>query len=140
MELKYKIARSTDLDSEIIIKKILLKINQDKYGLIDFTYKDISFNIGSGNNWERFSKLSSGKFEIVANRKSNVVVLEYCPIPLFDFVWVGIICLAVEAFSIITKVYPANIIILVVLGQLFLKRYILKGIANDMLDYVSRSK
>ena len=56
MKLKYKIAKSTELSTETIIKKILLKLDKEKYGVLDVTDTSVSFDDDNGRifvgNWE----------------------------------------------------------------------------------------
>ena len=103
MKLKYKIAKTTQLSSETIISRILSKVEEKKYGLVDVTKSSVSFDDNRClivGNWEYASRLHSGKFEVVDNDKSNIVVFEYYPIPVFEFIWVGILVLGFNIFAI----------------------------------------
>lgn len=44
VKLKYKIAKTSQLDSETVIKRILQKIDQTKYGILEITEKSVSFD------------------------------------------------------------------------------------------------
>jgi hypothetical protein len=81
--------------------------------------------------------LHSGTFEIVNNKSTNIVVFEYLPIPLFEFMWVGIVVLAFNIFAISTGANFAGLITLPFIGQLLFKHYNLKNKAEEMLSTVS---
>jgi hypothetical protein len=140
MKLKYKIAKTTSLNSEDIINKILLLIDEKKYGLVNVTDSQVSFDdkrrliVG---NWEYARRLHSGTFEIVNNKSTNIVVLEYLPISLFEFIWVGILVLAFNIFAISNDANFAGLLTLPFMGQLIFKHYNLKNKAEEMLSMVS---
>ena len=140
MKLKYKIAKTTSISSEDIINKILLLIDEKKYGLVNVTDSQVSFDdkrrliVG---NWEYARRLHSGTFEIISNKSTNIVVLEYLPIPLFEFIWVGILVLAFNIFAISNGANFAGLIALPFIGQLIFKHYNLKNKAEEMLSMVT---
>jgi len=140
MKLKYKIAKTTSLSSEDIINKILLLIEEKKYGLVNVTDSQVSFDdkrrliVG---NWEYARRVHSGTFEIINNKSTNIVVLEYLPIPLFEFIWVGILGLAFNIFSISNGADFIGLIALTYIRQLIFKHYNLKNKAEEMLSAVS---
>jgi hypothetical protein len=139
MKLKYKISKTTSLSSEDIINKILLLIDEKKYGLVNVTDSQVSFDdkrrliVG---NWEYARRLHSGTFEIINNKNTNIVVLEYLPIPLFEFIWVGILVLAFNIFSISNGENFIGLFTLLFIGQLIFKHYNLKNKAEEMLSVV----
>jgi hypothetical protein len=140
MKLKYKIAKSTSLSSEDIINKILLLIEEKKYGIVNVTDSQVSFDdkrrliVG---NWEYARRLNSGTVEIINNKNTNIVVLEYLPIPVFEFIWVGIIVLAFNIMAFSNDTYFAGLITIPFIGQLIFKHYNLKNKAEEMLSAVS---
>jgi hypothetical protein len=136
MKLKYKISKSTELSSKTIINRILLKIQEKKYGLVSVTDSSVSFDENSGGlvwNWEYARRLHSGRFDVICDNSSNIVVFDYCPIPLSEFIFVGIACTVFIVVGIINKVYFSDIISLIFLTQLIFKHYNLKRIASEML-------
>ena len=140
MKLKYKIAKPTDLPSEDIVKKILSVIDENKYGIVSVTDSQVSFDDKKRlivGNWEYTSRLNSGEFQIVKNGKSSVIVFDYYPIPLSDFIWVGIICAFFTGVGIIKEVYFAGLLSWIFIGQLIFKHYNLKNKAEQMLADVS---
>ena len=139
MTLKYKITKTTELNSEAIIKNILSVIENRKYGILDVTNNSVSFDDYSGGlvwNWEYAKRMKSGKFEIIKNENSNIVVFEYYPIPVSEFIWAGIISLIFIVAGIINKNYFVGFISCLFLGQLIFKHYNLKGVAIEMLTQV----
>ncbi len=140
MKLNYKIAKTTGLSSETLINRILLKIDEKKYGLTSITDSSVSFDDHTGGliwNWEYVRRLHSGKFEVFNNKSSNILVFEYCPIPLSEFIFVGTICAVITIWAIINKVYFEEIVSSVFLGQLIFKHYNLKRIASEILNEIS---
>lgn len=108
MNLKYKIAKTSELDSETIIKRILQEIEQGKYGVLEVTENSVSFDDNSGGivgNWEYARRMKSGKFEIIKNGASNVVLFEYYSIPVFEFLWVAILCMFPIVVGVSNKQY-----------------------------------
>ena len=140
MKLKYKIAKTTSLSAEDIINKILLLIDEKKYGLVNVTDSQVSFDDNRRlivGNWEYARRLHSGTFEIINNQNTNIVVLEYLPIPIFEFVWVGILVLAFNIAAISNGADFAGLLTLPFIGQLIFKHYNLKNKAEQMLAEVS---
>jgi len=136
MILEYKISKSTSFSSEEIINKILLIIEKRNYGIVEITKKSVSFNAHTGGfigNWEHVRRMKKGKFEIINNGNSNIVLFEYLPIPVSEYIWVAIISSFPVGFGIINKVYAVGLISWLFIGQLLFKRYNLKTIANEML-------
>jgi hypothetical protein len=139
VKLKYKIAKTSQLDSETIIKRILQEIEQRKYGILEITENSVSFDDHTGGivgNWEYAKRMKSGRFEIIKNGTSNIVLFEYYPIPLFEFLWVGILCMFPITVGIANKQYFVGIISIPFLAQLIFKHFNLKEIANGMLSDV----
>jgi len=139
MKLKYKITTSTELNSETIIKKILLIIEKKNYGIVEVINGSVSFDDHTGGfigSWEYIRRMKSGKFEVINNGSSNIVVFEYYPIPVSEYIWVGIISLLPIGFGIINQVYIVSFISCLFIGQLIFKFYNLKTIANEMLSEV----
>jgi len=140
MKLKYKIAETTSLSSEDIINKILLLIEEKKYGIVNVTNSQVSFDdkrrliVG---NWEHASRLHSGTFEIINNSNTNIVVFEYLPIPVFEFIWVGILVLAFNIMAFSDSAYFAGLFTIPFIGLLIFKHYNLKNKAKEMLSTVS---
>jgi len=140
MKLRYKIAKTTSLSSEDIINKILSVIEAQQYGIVSVTNSLVSFDNNKRlivGNWEYARRVHSGMFEIVNNGKTNIVVLEYYPIPVFEFIWVGAIILFVNVMAISTGATFAGLITLPFIGQLLFKHYNLKNKAEEMLRSVS---
>ena len=77
--------------------------------------------------------MKNGKFEIINNGNSNIVLLEYLPIPISEYIWVAIMCSLPVGFGIVNKNYAIGFIACLFIGQLVFKRYNLKIIANEML-------
>lgn len=139
MKLKYKIAKTSSLSSEDIINKILLLIEEKKYGIVNVTVNSVSFDDRRKlirGNWEYIGRLHSGTFEIVNNKSTNIVVMEYLPIPLSEFIWVGILVLAFNIFAVYNGANFAGLITLPFVGQLLFKHYNLKNKAEEMLSTV----
>ena len=139
MKLKYKIAETTELSSETLINRIVSKIQEKKYGIVSVTDSSVSFDDNQRlvvGNWEYARRLHSGNFEIVNNKTSNIVVFEYYPISVFEFVWVGIICAIFTGWGIVNEVYFAGFLSWIFLGQLLFKHYNLKRIAGEMLTEI----
>jgi hypothetical protein len=141
MKLKYKIAKSTELSSETIIKNILLKLETEKYGVLDITDSSVSFDDDDGRmfvgNWEYARRFKSGSFTIIKNNESNIVTLDYYPIPISDFIWVGICCAIPTIFGIVNNAYFVGFLSWLFIGQLIFKHYNLKNKATEMLSEVS---
>ena len=139
MKLKYKITKTTDQDTATLVKRILALIDEKKYGVVDVTKHSVSFDdklrlfVG---NWESIGRLDSGKFEIIEIDNIRVVVFEYLPIAVFEFIWVGIIVIAIEVVSVIHNAYAGSFFVLPFLGQLIFQHYNLQRKANEMLDTV----
>jgi len=139
MRLEYKIAKTSSLKSEDIIKRILLVTEQRKYGILGVTDSSVEFNDHSGGfigNWEYASRMKKGKFEITNNGDSSVVTFYYLPIPMSEYISVAIACSLPIGLGIIDKVYPACLFSFLFIAQLIFKRYNLKNIANEMLTNV----
>jgi hypothetical protein len=139
MKLKYKIAKTTELRSEDIIKRILLVIEKKNYGILEVSGTSVSFDNRTGGlvrNWEYARQMKSGTFEIVNNGNNNVVVFEYYPIPVFDFIWVGIMSAIPIGFGIVNDAYYVGFISWIFIGQLIFKHYNLKNKAEEMLREV----
>jgi hypothetical protein len=139
MKLKYRIAKSTELSQEAIVKKILLQIEKRKYGILDVTKNSVSFDDHNGGlvwNWEHARSLKSGKFEIINEGANNNVVFEYYPISLFEIIYVAVLCGIFLVVGIIHQVYFTGIISLVFFLQLIFKHYNLKSIVNEMLTEI----
>lgn len=140
MKLKYKIAKSTSLSSEDILNKILSVIEEQQYGIVNVTKSHVSFDDNKRlivGNWEFARRVHSGTFEIINNGNANIVVLDYLPIPLFEFIWVGVIVLAFNIFAISNGANFAGLIALPFIGQLLFKHYNLKSKMEEMLTRVS---
>jgi len=139
MKLKYKIAKPTSLSSEDILNKILSVIEDQQYGIVNVTKSQVSFDNNKRlivGNWEYARRVHSGTFEIINNGNTNIVVLEYFPITLIEFIGVGVIVLV---FNIVALSNGANIAVLFTLpfiGQLIFKHYNLKNKAEEMLTRV----
>jgi hypothetical protein len=140
MKLKYRISRPTNLTREVLIEKILSKIKEEKYGVVSVTPGTVTFNSDYGGlvwNWEYLGRLDSGAFEIVIGEEHNDINLEYCPIELFEYLWVFFLmgCAIVFSFTI-SNAMPA-IISLIFLMQLIFKFFHLKNSAVLMLDEIA---
>ena len=108
MKLKYKIAKSSELSCEAIIKKILFVLDEKKYGIVNVTSDSILFDDNRRlivGNWEYARRLHSGTFEVVGQKNSNIIVFEYYPISIFEFIWVGVLCVVPIIFGIINDDY-----------------------------------
>lgn len=140
MKLKYKIAKPTSLSSEDILNKILSVIEEQQYGIVNVTKSQVSFDNNKRliiGNWEYARRVHSGTFEIINNGNTNIVVLEYLPIPLFEFIWVGVIVLVFNIFAISNGANIAGLFTLPFIGQLIFKHYNLKSKAEEMLTRVT---
>jgi hypothetical protein len=136
MKLTYKISKTTELGSETIINRILLKIQERKYGLLTVTDNSVSFDENTGGligNWEYSRRLYSGRFDVMSEKNGNIVVFEYCPIPLSEFIFVGIACAIFIILGIINAFYFSGIISAIFLALLTFKHYNLKRVAGEML-------
>jgi hypothetical protein len=139
MTLEYKIANTSSLNSEDIIKRIVLIIAKRKYGILSVTDSSVEFDDHSGGiigNWEYVSRIKKGKFKILKNGDSNIVTFDYLPIPMSEYIWVAIICSLPIGFAIINKVYAASFIFVLFIAQLVFKRYNLRNVAHEMLKNV----
>jgi len=139
MKLKYKIVKTTELSTETIIKKVIALIDEQKYGIVDVTSSSVSFDDNRRlfvGNWEYASRLNSGKFEVVNIENTRAVVFEYLPIPIFDFIWVGIIVVGINIFVSVNGSYIGGLITLPFIGLLIFKHYNLQTKANEMLATV----
>jgi hypothetical protein len=141
MKLRYKIAQSTALNSETIIKNILSKLRDEKYGVLEITPTSVSFDDDDGRilvgNWEYARRVKNGWFEIIKNNDSHIVTLSFLPISISEYIWVGLICLAPIVFGFINHEYWIGFMSWPFIGQLVFKHYNLQSKAKKMLNYVS---
>ena len=139
MKLKYKISKTSDQSTATLIKRILALIDEKKYCVVDITQNSISFDDNRRlfvGNWEYVRRVNRGRFEILEIDGIRVVVFEYLPITIFEYVWVGIIVLGFEIVSFRDEAYAAGFIALPFIGQLVFKHYNLQRKANAMLHAV----
>jgi hypothetical protein len=76
--LKYHVSRSTDLEPAIIIEKIILKLNAEKYRITSMTKNSVTFDNWKVQNWlgrKVFRIMDGGEFEI--NTSDNGVVVSF---------------------------------------------------------------
>jgi hypothetical protein len=142
MNLNFEIQNSTHLEPGIVIDKILLKLKNKNYGVLGFTDKSVVFNShSSGLVWrsERFSRLESGKFEIISYEDYYIVRFEYRPLALSEIIFVPIIAVVFSVFGIINGTYFGILIGSVFVLQMILKFFNLKRIAKEMLNDILTS-
>jgi|SRR6185503_19223390 len=136
MKLIHKISKTTTLDEGVLIKRIVVKIEERKYNLISTTDISVSFddeNSWKFNNWERAYRLDNGRFEIITGSNFNTVVFEYCPISITDYLSVIVLCGIFFAIGAINGVYSSGIISLVFITHMVIKYQVLKRKASEML-------
>jgi hypothetical protein len=140
MNLMYHISQTTNLTQEALIGIILLKIKQEKYRGISVTHNSVTFDArysGLIGNWEYINRLDSGTFEIVTNNDCNIINLEYCPIPLSEYLWVFFLVGCGIVLSIVNSTAIPCFITLIFLALLIYKYFNLKGIAKQMLGEIT---
>jgi len=67
MKLKYKIAQSTDLDTQTLIKKMISKLEDDKYRILSVRENGLTFYDDPWKlmwNFEAARRMNGGSFEI----------------------------------------------------------------------------
>jgi hypothetical protein len=139
MKLEHKISKTTELSSDVIIEKLFAMINRRNYGILDFDKTRVSFDDRTGGfigRGESLRRLKSGEFKIMSNDSNNVVVFEYLPIPVFEYIFVIAVSLIIILIGIINKDYRICLISLPFIGQLIFKYFNLKKIANEILNEI----
>jgi hypothetical protein len=135
MKLNNHISQTTNLTQEALIERILLKLKQEKYRVISVTLSNVTFDARYGGligNWEYINRLDSGTLEVVTNNY-NVINLEYCSIPLSEYLWVFFLVGCGIVLSIVNSTAIPCFITLIFLALLIYKYFNLKGIAKQML-------
>jgi hypothetical protein len=133
MKLKYQISQTTDLEPQIIIERIRLKLEYKKYSVVDVTDSSIKFKERPWAlmwNFEAVRRLDGGRFEIgVSGNGMSVNLLYYLNIlpPLLALT-------ALEFFTISDGVYEGSIFFVsffFITG--IIQTIISKGVAKEML-------
>lgn len=133
MRIRFKIKRSTGIETSSLIKKIIAELNKSGYKIITQTencvaLKDNAWRIASRT--EVYKKVDGGTFYIDTDGK--MIVFEYYLSMVYEIVLIAVFAI----FGLLVD-HLVLFFIPVMLFFLFIKIISVRSAANDMLDTIS---
>jgi hypothetical protein len=136
MKLKFQVSQSTDLQPPVIIERILLKLRDYTYSVIDVADNSVSFKERPWrlmSNIQAARRLDGGQFEIEVSNNRISLCLHY----YLDLLPLLLLVAALEIVTIYNGVYEGTIFFAVfffIAGLIQIA--VSKGAANGMLKEI----
>ncbi|NHA04652.1 hypothetical protein G7092_12635 [Mucilaginibacter sp. HC2] len=136
MKLKFKISQTTSLAPEIIIDRIKVELDQNKYRVLNITNNSVKFDESPWKlmwNFEAMRRLDGGKFDVNLQDNLTSVTFSY-----YRSLIAPIIILTVISISLIKdgEYYaPLGFFLFYVITLTF-NAFTLKNVANEMLNNI----
>jgi hypothetical protein len=133
MKIRYrKIVRSTNIDSNALIKRIVLELSKPGYKITNQIQSSLEFKYNIwrvGSRTEVFRNVDGGRFDVISESKS--IVFSFYLSPIFE-----ILAISITAFLGITQDYHIFFFVVFITLMFFIRLISVKIAANRMIENI----
>ncbi len=135
MKFKYQIFEKTDIDPEILKEYICLRLEANKYRIVNKTDDEIVFDRYRSlfnSRTASVSKIDEGKFEVIKSEDFVNLKLSYSKSYLQEIIALPILILCGLIIDNLILIFPL-IMIIIYIGELASLKYISRNLLNEMI-------
>ena len=120
-KLRFQTSQQTNLNSPIIVSKILVKLEDKKYEICKVTDKSVTFKWNPFRpvwNFQAPYILDGGNFEITKSEAGSIVVLNYFINPVsYILIWFGLVILLITEGQYLGILFLGTLILIFAIVQ-----------------------